>query len=350
REELPEAIALYEKVVAARPQKYDARRLLVDAYLDSGKVPAALQQSEALTEHYLTTKDHQTAIELYKRLVEADSENVELRERLIKFYNMAEDSTNAMEQWLVLAGLHRANERYAQAVDCYRRALELDESRVDLHYELAQIHVDHLDDIESAMRQFRRVYELAPTNLEAMERYIRMLLDAGSAGEAGEVLNKLVESSDSGDQVREALLSELKAKIERDPADMSARFNYGELCFHLGELDLGIEQFQQTRRDPAFELKSYNMLGLCFAEKTGFNMLDLAIKQFRKGLETRGHSDQDYLELKYNLAMLQYRNGRLQESLQELKDCYAVDIAFKDVREWVRRIEAEIAGGPRFPR
>jgi hypothetical protein len=48
------------------------------------------------------------------------------------------------------------------------------------------------------------------------------------------------------------------------------------------------------------------MLGLCFAEKSGFNMLDLAIRQFRRGLETQGHSEQEYLEIRYNLALLQY--------------------------------------------
>ena len=80
------------------------------------------------------------------------------------------------------------------------------------------------------------------------------------------------------------------------------------------------------------------------------NMLDLAIRQFRRGLETPGFSEQEYLELRYNLAMLQYKNNRLQESLQELKDCYAVDIAYRDVREWIRRIENEIAGGPKVNR
>jgi hypothetical protein len=92
------------------------------------------------------------------------------------------------------------------------------------------------------------------------------------------------------------------------------------------------------------------MLGLCFAEKTGYYMLDLAVRQFRKGLETPGFSEQEYLELRYNLAMLQYRNNRLQEALQELKDCYAVDIAYRDVREWIRKIENDIAGGPKVNR
>ena len=88
---------------------------------------------------------------------------------------------------------------------------------------------------------------------------------------------------------------------------------------------------------------SYNMLGMCFAKKKGFNMLDLAIKQFKKGLETRGHGEQAYLELRYNLAMIQYQNGRIAEALNDFKECYRVDIAYRDVRSWIEKIETELA-------
>ena len=88
---------------------------------------------------------------------------------------------------------------------------------------------------------------------------------------------------------------------------------------------------------------SYNMLGLCFAKKKGFNMLDLAIKQFKRGLEIKGHSEQAHLELRYNLATIQYQNGRYTESLADFKECYRVDIAYRDVRSWIDKIESELA-------
>ena len=72
-------------------------------------------------------------------------------------------------------------------------------------------------------------------------------------------------------------------------------------------------------------------------------MLDLAIKQFKKGLETRGHSEQSYLELRYNLAMIQYQNGRMSEALSDFKECYRVDITYRDVRSWIEKIETELA-------
>ncbi|MCE7874164.1 tetratricopeptide repeat protein [bacterium CPR1] len=347
--DLNQALELFETVVQSRPDFHEARRGLADVYLDVGRIEEAIKHTDTLTQHYLATMDHQTAIALYARLVDALPENTELREKLIKFYEVAQDPQNALAQWLILAELHEQNGRHEQAVTAYRKALDLDESRDDLHYRLALLYSEPLQNPNAALQELQRVHELNPGHVDAMERYVRMLLASGKAREGSEVILKLEKANKNGARVRQAVLDEFRDKIEAEPTDLRTRFTYGETCFHLQALDMAIEQFQFTRRDQAYELPSYNMLGMCFAEKTGFNMLDLAIKQFRKGLETKGHSEQDYLELRYNLAMLQYRNNRLQEALQELKDCYAVDIAYRDVREWIRRIESEIAGGPKVP-
>ena len=314
------------------------------------RIEEALKLSEALTAHYVQEKNHQSAIELYLKLVEAQPENGELRTTLIRFYEMAEDSVSAVEQWLALAQLHCRNEAWEDGVSAYQKVLALDEGRSEIHYQLARLYLEKLGDPNAALLEFQRVFELDPGNTQAMSKYVRILLRLGKAEAAAQVLTKLVEVNPEASEVRDAVTKDFRQRIDGEPADLRARFVYGELCYHLQDLDSAIEQFQQTRRDRAFELRSYNMLGLCFAEKTGFVMLDLAIRQFRKGLETPGFSEQEYLELRYNLAMLQYRNNRLQEALQELKDCYAVDIAYRDVRDWIRRIENEIAGGPKVNR
>ncbi|CAN0422360.1 unnamed protein product, partial [Phaeothamnion confervicola] len=264
----------------------EARRFLVDAYLETAQVENALKESAPLTEHYLATQDHESAISLYAKLIEVEPSNPTLRLTLIQFYDMAGDRENAAEQWLYLAQLHSRESQWEQAIQAYNKLLELDESRVEIHYQLAMIYLDKMSNAGEALKQFHRVFELNPGHTEAMSKYIRMLLRLGKSDLAAKVLQKLEGANPDGAQVRKVVLADFRSRIESEPSDLKARFVYGELCYHLGELDLGIEQFQQTRRDGAFELRSYNMLGLCFAEKSGFNMLDLAIKQFRKGLET----------------------------------------------------------------
>lgn len=343
RGELEPSIRLYEGVLQFSPDNQDARRLLVDAYLDSGNVSAALEQGEALTEHYLNTKDHNTAIELYTRLVGADPENVELQERLVKFYGLAGDLESAKVRWVQLADLHEERERFAKAAEAIQKALELDDSQVELQHRLALLYAEKLDDKVAALTQFRKLFQMAPERLDAVQMYIDILLKEEQVSEAGQVLQQLEQAGGDSVAIKNDVIASLRDKVESNPSDLKARFNYGELCYHLGDLDHAIEQFQQTRRNPEFELLSYNMLGLCFANKKGFNMLDLAIKQFKKGLETRGHSEQSYLELRYNLAMIQYQNGRVTEALNDFKECYRIDITYRDVRSWIEKVESELA-------
>ena len=343
RGELDSAISLYEDVLQHQHENQEARRLLVDAYLDSQNVSRALEEAEALTEHYLNTKDHQTAIELYTRLVEADPENIELQERLVKFYGLAGDPENARQRWIGLADLHERNERYERAAEAIQKALELDETQIDLQNRLALLFAGKLGDKVAALTQLRKLFQIAPDRLDAVRMYIEILLNEEQVSEAGQVLQQLEQAGGESAKIKNDVTDSLRDKVEASPTDLKARFNYGELCYHLGDLDHAIEQFQQTRRSPEFELMSYNMLGLCFAKKKGFNMLDLAIKQFKKGLETKGHNEQNYLELRYNLATIQYQNGRVAEALSDFRSCYEVDIAYRDVRSWIQKIETELA-------
>ncbi len=343
RSEFDKAATLFETVVDYDADNHDARRSLVDVYLEAGRISLALEQARVLTEHYVNTGDPKTAISLYRKLVEADPDNADLQERLVKFYTMAGDSENAKECWVRLSQMHESQDRFEKAAEAMQRALELEEGDLELQYRLARVYAEKLKDAGSALTYLRLIFAQAPDRLEAVNSYIDLLLQEEEVAEAGQALQKLDESGGEGAAIRAKVISSLKASVESNPSDLKARFRYGELCYHLGDLDHAIEQFQQTRRSSEFELHSYNMLGLSFAKKRGYNMADLATRQFKKGLELKGYEDQDYLELRYNLAMLHYQSGRAREALGEFKHCYNVDITFKDVRSWIQKIEQELA-------
>jgi len=340
-----EATVLFEQVLEKDPAHHEARRRLVDCHLRSGDLAAALRNSQPLTELYLETQDTGPAIELYRRLTQADPKSLDLRRRLLEFYEMAGRHDDVLEQLLVLADLHEASGREREAVQVLQRALEVAPTRDDLHYRLARLYDEKLGSLPGALNEFRKVFELNPGHSEAMDRYARLLMEQRKAREAAEVLNRLVETQpEAGEASRDRILSEYKERIAAEPTDWTTRFVYGEVCYFLNRVEDAVEQFQKTRSDRDHELRSYNMLGLAFARNPRFG-LDLAVRQFRRGLETKGHAEQDYLELRYNLAMLLYQNHRMQEALTELKDILAVDVAYRDVDEWVRLLQEEIAGG-----
>ena len=87
------------------------------------------------------------------------------------------------------------------------------------------------------------------------------------------------------------------------------------------------------------------MLGLAFSRKPGINDEELAIKQFRRGLETTASPRIRYLELHYNLGVLLDKKGRLEEALEQFKLIYQLDVQYRngEVARRMKQIQEELA-------
>ena len=343
---IDEAAKLLEEIIKRDPTHYEARRRLVDCYLAQKNLAAAMVQVEPLTERYQSERLAAAAIDMYTQLVAADPESVELREKLLSFYTMDDQRDNMLKELLALAEIHEKRSEYRDSVRFLRRAIELAPERVDLHCRLAKLYDEQLHSMSGAMQVYKKIFELAPGDAHTMRRYAQLLVDQRKAKEAATVLLKL-QSIDkaAGKEVTEEICSSFMERISQDSSDLSLRYIYGELCYYLNRISDAIEQFQKTHADRDLELRSRNMLGLSFIKMP--RMREMAIRQFRLGLDTKGHPEQDYLELRYNLAMLFYQTDRLQEALTEFKSILAFDVTYRDVEARVKELQAKIAsGGP----
>ena len=339
-----EAAELYEAIVQKDPNHYEARRCLVDCYLAKGDLAAAMIQAEPLTERYQSERLYTQAIEMYRRLVDADPTSVELREKLLSFYTLDDQRDNMLSELLTLDEIHETKGEYREAVRYLRRAIELAPERADLHCRLARLYDEQLQSVSGAMQEYKKVFELNPGDATAMSRYAQLLVNQRKPKEAASVLLKLQSiDKEVGKKAIDAICQSFLDKIAQDGADLNTRFSYGELCYHLNRISDAIEQFQKTHVDRDLELRSRNMLGLSFIKMP--RMREMAIRQFRLGLDTKGHAEQDYLELRYNLAMLFYQTDRLQEALTEFKSILAFDVTYRDVEARVKDLQAKIAAG-----
>ncbi|MGM9999204.1 MAG: tetratricopeptide repeat protein [Candidatus Bruticola sp.] len=341
---MDEAAELYQSIVDKDPGHYAARRCLVDCYLSKGNLQAAMMQVAPLTERYRSERLFEQAIEMYRSLVEADPSSVDLREELLAFYTMGEQRENMLSELLTLNEIHENKGEYRDSVRYLRRAIELAPDRADLHCRLAKLYDEQLQSISGAMQEYRKVFELNPGDAEAMSRYAQLLVSQRKPKEAAAVLLKLQSiNKEVGKQAINTICKSFLDKIAQDGADLATRYSYGELCYYLNRISDAIEQFQKTHADRDLELRSRNMLGLSFIKMP--RMREMAIRQFRLGLDTKGHAEQDYLELRYNLAMLFYQTDRLQEALTEFKSILAFDITYRDVEARVKDLQAKIAAG-----
>ena len=344
QDKVDEAAELYEAIIQKDPNHYEARRCLVDCYLAKGDLAAAMIQAEPLTERYQSERLYAQAIEMYRRLVDADPTSVELREKLLSFYTLDDQRDNMLSELLTLDEIHENKGEYREAVRYLRRAIELAPERAELHCRLARLYDEQLQSVSGAMQEYKKVFELNPGDAAAMSRYAQLLVNQRKPKEAASVLLKLQSvDKEVGKKAIDDICQSFLDKIAQDGADLNTRFSYGELCYHLNRISDAIEQFQKTHVDRDLELRSRNMLGLSFIKMP--RMREMAIRQFRLGLDTKGHAEQDYLELRYNLAMLFYQTDRLQEALTEFKSILAFDVTYRDVEARVKDLQAKIAAG-----
>lgn len=81
------------------------------------------------------------------------------------------------------------------------------------------------------------------------------------------------------------------------------------------------------------------MLGLCFLEK---GLPQLAVKWYRKGLETIGVKDEDRLGLQYALAGVLEQVGDRDGAYRVYLDIFGARAGYRDVAERLRELKPHV--------
>ena len=218
----------------------------------------------------------------------------------------------------MVTGTHEAQGDFDRAVRALERALELDPEQWEWRLRLARLKWNNLANAEGALAELRQIFSRRPDWTDATELLVEVLSAQNKMSELGEVLTRLGDS-DLGMRLKAETMESLKTKLQTRTDDFELQFAWGELCYGLGSLDLAIEQFQKLRRQPEYRLRSYRLLGHCFSKKKGFNMTELALSQFRKGLALPDESEVDMAEIRCDMARLLISKGRLEEAKEQLQ-------------------------------
>jgi hypothetical protein len=109
-------------------------------------------------------------------------------------------------------------------------------------------------------------------------------------------------------------------------------------------LDEAVEEFQTAASmispgdgTPRY-LQCCNMLGHCFMDK---GMPRLAVMWFKKGLEVPGHTEEEYLALRYDLGTAYERMDDLDSAIEVFSEVYGINISYRGVAEKLRELQAQ---------
>ncbi len=146
-------------------------------------------------------------------------------------------------------------------------------------------------------------------------------------------------STPQGEVSLEEIFREFKKGVERQLSaeDYETHYNLGIAYKEMGLIDEAIGEFQLASKDPGRVVECCSMLGHCFLEK---GMPQLAIKWFRKGLESPGIEDPATAGMLYDLAQVYQDTGDTDSAYRTFQEVYGLNANYRDVVRRVNELDA----------
>ncbi len=136
----------------------------------------------------------------------------------------------------------------------------------------------------------------------------------------------------------EEIFRDFKKGVEQQlsPEDFETHYNLGIAYKEMGLTDEAIGEFQSAAKDPLHAVECCAMLGLCFLEK---GLPQLAVKWYRKGLESIGIKEDDRLGIQYALAGVQEQIGDREGAYRTYLDIFGSSAGYRDVPDRLKELK-----------
>ncbi|HWY77707.1 MAG TPA: tetratricopeptide repeat protein [Verrucomicrobiae bacterium] len=257
---------------------------------------SALKGGEGSFRDALKNKEEAVSLEQEKRQVKAE----DISERLIREYEARlKTEPNNLKLYRDLGDLYAQRNQFDRALSYYEKITATDAGNdASLQSKIAQTKVRKFDYALS---------QLDPNALDYAEKAEQIKVECLAFR-----------------------LDECKQRAERYPTDLQIRFEYGQLLFDMGKIGEAIPEFQKAINNPNRRTQSMGYLAQCFARR---GMNDLAAKKLQEALKEKPAFDDEKKDLTYNLGLLLEKMGKKEEAIEQFKQVYEIDSAYKDVQK-----------------
>ena len=392
---LDKAIAEYEAILAADPSDPSLYNALGDLYAQSGSASQAIACYLKLAEVLKAEGLLHRAIAVYKKIVKLDANNVAALCATADLYAGEGFRAEAKHQYLLAAERSLKLGFVKQALELYERLIRLEPGDTSIAAKLASLlegegrrseatdllgrlaeEVRAQGRLDDARRLYQQMAEIAPEAVEPasadashyLASWESMALTHDAAAPEIEVVqSEPVEGE--GPAAFTAMLAELEhtrgsekgragppqarpedekapddssSPVDRSPEICEAHYQLGMAYKEMGLLDDAIAEFRRSAADGRLSLPACNMIGLCLLAKGD---VEAAIHELGRGLSIVGRPAEEYLGIKYDLAIAHLSIGDLATAEAILRDLQAESPSFRDVKSQVMKLRTQLAQG-----
>jgi tetratricopeptide (TPR) repeat protein len=314
QDQADKAVEIYTKITDINPADLIAIKAGKDASARHSMKSGGWEKEGATYRDLIRDKDAAVSLEQQGRVVRsADMIDQQLAELGAKY----EENPQNVDVARRIADLYEQKEDLASAVQWYSYAAQLgNNTDSSLVRKAADLRIKQYD-----------------TSIEQFEAYLASVDANTPEAEQARTDLETIRRDRAGIELQEA-----RARVERNPTDLTFRFELGEILVRLGEYKDAIPELQKARQNPNVRLRAMSLLGQCFVER---NMLDLAAKTLEDAAGELLAMDAVKKDIVYNLGVLYEKMGAKEKSISAMKQIYEVDYGYKDVAE---RVEGSYAG------
>lgn len=351
---LPEANEAYYTITKSyllHGDSYDADKTLdklVQNLVASGELSEGLDRFEVLEQELESADQVKMSLIVKQKRAQLLDSLGRTEESVCLQRDIAKSLVEHKETEEGLQGFRAASERATQA--------GLDDLSVEILFELARATIVHrgleqaravLDELlgrckgnpgnlerlgdvlfeqslfEEARPFYRQVLDIEPGRSDSLSRIAIIYAREGRLEEAADVAKQIFSKG-----LVSRIISEYKIATSFTQGEASSHIRLGQFFRQMGFLEEAIREFLLASAETTKFLTASNYLAECFRQK-GYPQL--AVKQFQRALEQPGFRDEDFLELRFNLACTLEEMGQMKAALAAFQECYVIDIRYRDV-------------------
>ncbi len=184
------AIRQYEKILEIRPEDLEIRRIIGDLQLKENREAEAVRQFEWIADYYLKEGFFTKAIAMYKRISRISSDNEEIYFKLADLYTKQGLIIDAKQIYLDLADKYKGKNDYVKSLDMYKKILEFDRNNIKMRLLLADSYIKQ-NLVQNATSEYLTASEIM-INKKDFKRAENLLSDIFRKLKDYKILEKLV--------------------------------------------------------------------------------------------------------------------------------------------------------------
>ncbi len=311
------AIEVYNAISVLNPADIEATKRGKDAAAQASMVSGKWDQvGKEGTDYRTMLKNSAEAISLEQQSRLIKSADV-IDQQLTELFTAYEENPNNLDVVRRIGDLHEKKDDMAGALQYYQWAVELTKG--------------------GDPGLVKKVSELSMKNIETqIDTLGKWLQDyqeslAGAApDEEGQASIAQVEQDLAAYKAQKAelLIDSARKRVERNPTDLSFRFELGEQLVKAGHITDAITELQKAQNSPNLGVRAKYLLGQCFELK---NIPNLAVKQYEDARSKLPNMDGLKKDVIYKLGLLYERTGDKDKYMACMTEIYEVDSGYEDV-------------------